>query len=338
MKGKKDKILVLVMSCNRPQYLEKEQVVRDTWGKDVLDKKYDNIDLWFFTSGEEDKVDRENHKIFTKCSDLRDRTFQKLMKTLYIVEKENLEYDWILRVNTSTYINIELVDKILQHSPSDEYMYSGTMFCQPWILNKLPFLSGEYLVLSKKYIQILKKFYETNKAYFDKLENDPRTDTKWVCDDGWITTCMSKVYKADKDFWNYSKVVHSTGICFYNKNMIPDPDGDNQDDCREIAWCPGICYKTCFEGDPDLDIDPIHQDLDISKARVIHEICERYKPVDIDEWYKWYILNVYDKWCYPYEHVVASQSQKRDMSKRITKREMFKWYQRYLSDNKKKKK
>ena len=331
MKGNKDKILVLVMSCNRPQYTEKEEDIKNTWGKDVLDGKYDNIDLWFFTSGQEDHIDKENHKIYTKCSDLRDRTFQKLMKTIYNVEKAGIEFDWILRVNTSTYINIELVDKIVQYSPNDEFIYSGTIFCQPWILNKMPFLSGEYLIIPKKHVQILKKFYETNKDYFDKLENDPRTDTKWVCDDGWITTCVSKAYKADKDFWNMSRNIHATGICFYNENVVPDPEGENIETCREIAMVPGTCYKTVFDKDPDLDKNPVHQELDKIKLYAIHEICKKYKPEDLDEWYKWYILNVYDKWCYPYDHVVKTQNQKRDMSYRITKREVVKWYNQYLT-------
>jgi hypothetical protein len=334
MRGKKDKILVLVMSCNLPQYKEKEEDIRQTWGKDILEKKYDNIDLWFFTAGEHDMIDVEKHKIYTKCSDLRDRTFQKLMKTIYNVEANRIEYDWILRVNTSTYINIELIDKILQHSPSEEWIYAGTMFCQPWILNKMPFLSGEYLIISRAHVEVLKKFYKTNKAYFDKLENDPRTNTKWVCDDGWITTCFAKAYKAESDFFELSKRVHAAGIAFWTRDILPDDQGNADPECKEIAWSPATCFKTMLEEDPDLDKNPIHQKLDHNKLYGIHRIVQRYKPEDLEEWYKWYILNVYDKWCYPYDHIVKSQKTKRAMYYRITKRQMVKWYNDYKKHKK----
>ena len=35
MNGKKEKILVLVMSCNLPQYKQKEEDIKKTWAKDI---------------------------------------------------------------------------------------------------------------------------------------------------------------------------------------------------------------------------------------------------------------------------------------------------------------
>lgn len=333
----KEKILVLVMSCNLPQYKQREEDIRNTWGKDILEKKHENIDLWFFTSGEHDMIDMYNHKLYTKCNDLRDRTFQKLMKTIYNAEANGLEYDWILRVNISTYINIELIDMIVQHSPSDEFLYAGTLFSQPWILNRLPFLSGEYLLLSKKNIEYLKKFYTVNKEYFDKLEADPRTDTKWVCDDGWITTCFDKVYKADKDVWEYGKRIHSLGLLMYNDDRLTIPD--TRDYKQKSGICmmssiPGISFKTMVDGDPDLDKDPIHESSDRDKLYKIHETVTENKVRDLTLWYKWYVLNVYDQWCYPYKHVVDTRDKKRSMSERITKRQMMKEYRDYKRSKK----
>ena len=333
MRGTKDKILVLVMSCNLPEYKQKEEDIRNTWAKGILEKKYHNIDLWFFTSGEHDMIDVSKHKIFTKCSDLRDRTFQKVMKTINIVDANGFEYDWILRVNTTTYINIELIDKIIQHAPNPEYAYSGTLFCQPWILDKLPFLSGEYVILSKKNVGLLKAFYQVNKEYFDKLEQDARTKTQWICDDGWMTTCFVKTYKAQKDSWEYTKRIHSTGLLFCNYGTIPD-------DIRErIPVIPGICFKTVHEiPGREKFLRPEEQyKLDHEQIYKIHEIVEAGKvPQEIiDEWYKWYILNVYDKWCYSNEHIIESQKVKRDFSKRITKRAMVKWYNDQKKLNKK---
>lgn len=329
MNGKKEKILVLVMSCNLPQYKQKEEDIKKTWAKDILDKKYDNIDLWFFTAGNYDMLDVEGHKIYTDCNDHRDRTFQKLMKTINNVEANNLEYDWILRVNISTYINIELIDMIVQYSPSKEFLYAGTLFSQPWILNRLPFLSGEYLLLSKDSIELMKRFYNVNKEYFDKLENDPRTDTKWVCDDGWITTCFNKVYKAEKDAWEYGKRIHSLGLLMYNDEDIHIPDTKdykNKTGICMLSSVPGINYKTMIDGDPNLDVNPIHDEVDRKKLYRIHEIVQENKVKDLSLWYKWYILNVYDQWCYPYKHIVETKDKKRSMSERISRRQMMKEY------------
>jgi len=325
MRGNKDRILILVMLCNLPQYKEREEDIRETWAKEALDGKWPNIEVWFFTSGEENRIDVDSHKIYVKAHDWRDRTFQKLMKAIFMINPES--YDWIVRVNTSTYLNVNLIDKILQHSPSEEFLYSGTMFCQPWMMDRLPFLSGEYLIFHKTQVDVLKKFYRTNQAFFDKLEDDPRNDTNGVCDDGWITKCFSLRWKAERDPWEYSKRTHALGLVYEcNEKLSDDPKID-------YAKIPGICFKTMTEEDDKVNLDknPIHDKADISKLYEIDEICKT-APVSgqiLDEWYKWYILNVYDKLCYPYDHIVESQRRKRDMSKAITKREMFQQYKDY---------
>jgi len=331
MRGNKDRILILVMLCNLPQYKEREEDIRETWAKETLEGKYSNIEVWFFTSGEENKIDVENHKIYVRANDGRDRTFQKLMKTLFLINPKS--YDWIVRVNVSTYLNVNLIDKILQHSPSEEFLYAGTLFSQPWILDKMPFLSGEYMIFHKTQVDILKKFYKANQDFFDKLEEDPRTDTNGICDDGWITKCFSMVWKAEKDIWEYSKRIHSLGLLYEcDKVLSKEPKID-------YNKIPGICFKTMTQEDDKVNLDknPIHSKEDISKLYEIDYQCKT-APISgdiLDEWYKWYVLNVYDKLCYPYDHVLESQKHKRDISKAITKREMIQWYKDYKKFKKK---
>lgn len=301
------------MLCNLPQYKEKEELIRQTWAKPVLDKEIEGVDLYFFTSGDENKIDNDNHKIYVKASDLRDRTFQKVMKTIELVNENNIEYDYIVRVNVSTYLNVRLLREVIQNSPESSYLYSGTVFMQPWICNKLPFMSGEYLVLSKANIDIALDFYHKNIDHFNKLENDPRTDTKWVCDDGWFTIAYSKFYQG-----NYLNNLHSLGLVFLNGKSS---EGLKYE--KEIRTWPAICYKTCsLNEDIDLDRYPVYDEEDKAKLLMIHEYVQKNEINDLRSWYINYIIDIYDSACYSYQSVVKTQKGKRIFEERINKHQL----------------
>ena len=42
------KILIMVMSCNSPIFINQEKLIRETWLKDVIDGKYENIDYCIY--------------------------------------------------------------------------------------------------------------------------------------------------------------------------------------------------------------------------------------------------------------------------------------------------
>ena len=48
------------MTCNDPCFIHEMNVIKDTWAKPVLDGKYDNLDIWFYTSGDKNYIDIDN--------------------------------------------------------------------------------------------------------------------------------------------------------------------------------------------------------------------------------------------------------------------------------------
>lgn len=259
------KILILVMTCHSDDNEIKEKAIKETWAKDVLAHKYPNIDLWFITSslGIIDRAnldlgisccanaffDHKNQYIYTICNDLKDCTFQKLMKSLnsiacteyqsnYKYEAIFSEYDYIVKVNTSTYINVDLLNYIIQNSINDNEIYAGSLLSQNWVEQCLPFLSGEYYIFSKFYVYELLKKYRENIEFFNYQETKTRS-TLGVCDDGWLTIFMHKILGL-----NYMHNIHSSGLIYEREDKLKYQSLYN----NYIGIdCKGISNKLCID-------------------------------------------------------------------------------------------
>ena len=96
------KVLFLVQSCNQERYIKEEQIIRETWGKYIRK----NCDLYFYR-GWADITIVDGDVILIKCDDSLNGTF---LKTLYAFQIfSEYDYDFIVRSNTSTYINVDLL-------------------------------------------------------------------------------------------------------------------------------------------------------------------------------------------------------------------------------------
>lgn len=294
--GKK-KILILVMTCNLPQYRRKERSIRETWAKPVLEGKYPNVDLWFFTSAAKDAcVDTEKHRIFIDADDRRDRTFQKLCKTLlYIDSHKDIfgEYDYIVRVNISSVLNTErllqLVDSLNGNEP---LVWSSTSFTQPWVARHAPFFSGECFMLPRFAVNIVKAAYARLRTELDKLEADKTPGTSYVTDDGWLTTVF-------ESFWKKAYPTHlrTWGIVYepfptlrqterYADHIVITHKTDYLTDD------PGTSKNTA-----DLDRHPKYEDVDEKKREDIWRVLESADLSDSEEWLKRFNSAILDKEC-----------------------------------------
>ena len=61
MDNKQKKITILIMSCENEFFIHEEQLVRQTWLKDVIDGKYPNIDYLFYRGGSDKTYLDENN-------------------------------------------------------------------------------------------------------------------------------------------------------------------------------------------------------------------------------------------------------------------------------------
>lgn len=111
-----NKILILVMSCEDNFFKQQEEDVKNTWLKPVIDGKYDNIDYCFYSGKviEKHKYNKENHQLTLRCEDDLNNTFKKTYYALKCCKKIFKDYDYIFRTNTSTYVNVELLNLFIE--------------------------------------------------------------------------------------------------------------------------------------------------------------------------------------------------------------------------------
>lgn len=108
---KKDKkILILSMSCNHPYFKSLVGVVKDTWAKSIINKEYENVEWFAYTSCDKKhpvpEIDYKDHIIYVDSSDDLFSTYDKTQKA-YNMIKEHIDFDYVVRTNTSVFLNID---------------------------------------------------------------------------------------------------------------------------------------------------------------------------------------------------------------------------------------
>lgn len=110
------------MSCNHPFFEKQFNFAKDTWLKEVWN--FDNIDYCLYSSSETEKfyINKKKHIIKVPCDDSIFGTYDKTIKTLTLIEQENIyDYDYIFRTNGSTYINISLLNEFIQNLKDEDW-------------------------------------------------------------------------------------------------------------------------------------------------------------------------------------------------------------------------
>jgi hypothetical protein len=156
------KILITVMSCDKEFFSNQEELIKQTWAKDIIDGKYPNIDIVFYIGCpviNETYFDNDLKTIVLKCEDGLDNTFKKTIRAFEYIDN-NYEYDYIFRTNTSTYINVQLLNEFIQSITDDNILYGSEIYSLSESTCPYPlclFARGNSIVLSKKHIDILLK-------------------------------------------------------------------------------------------------------------------------------------------------------------------------------------
>ena len=118
----KDRILILIMSCREKFFQNEVRRILDTWGS----KHSENIDIMYYDGGwQEDGIDG-NH-IKSSSADTLDYTYLKTYDALAQVMQLN-KYKWIFRVNTSTYVNIPLLEKFVECVANEDILYASELY------------------------------------------------------------------------------------------------------------------------------------------------------------------------------------------------------------------
>ena len=183
---KKKKILILSMLSNQAKYIMQSNIVKNTWGKEILIGKYDNMQLFFFMASENgtEYIDYESNIIYVNADDGFWHTGEKQCRA-FKVAINVFDFDYVIVTNTATVLNLKLIDKFVNSDVIDENLYYGGNFILQ--LKKYPFFRGDFILLSRKSVlNIINKSKDVdfvdcfaNDLYiFDALiRNDLTTDT-----------------------------------------------------------------------------------------------------------------------------------------------------------------
>lgn len=121
------KLVILAMSCNLPFFVKEEELVKETWGKDIVENKYEDVSLYFLKSDENERI--EGNYIYVNSGDDILHTMQKTMKGIHMLLDNGIEFDFLIRTNLSTYINIDVIRQFIYGDMLPNYQdWSGTLF------------------------------------------------------------------------------------------------------------------------------------------------------------------------------------------------------------------
>lgn len=243
------KLIILAMSCDLPFFVDEEQVVLETWAKDIIDGKYHDISFYFIRTSENERI--EGNYIYVNTPDTFFGTFEKNVRAFEMLNEHNIDYDFILRTNLSTYINIPAVLNILNSYIIPQCLvknfFGGELLTTVTGGRELYFFRGNFMLFNK--LQI--KFILKNKNIKHTIETD----------DAIIGTIFSGyfVYQPLKFGLLYSYSGYSSSVI-----------GFDDIDTSYVY----ISYRYCYDKNNDAPIDKNYNfEYDIRKKE--YEICRK---------------------------------------------------------------
>jgi len=108
------KILISVLSLEQEPYISLEKTIRDTWAN----KSYPNVDIIYYYGGS-DEIKMIGDKFY---SNTPEGLYNIGYKTLNMFDYtlNNMEFDYIFRTNSSSYVNIEKLLDFIKDKPKEK--------------------------------------------------------------------------------------------------------------------------------------------------------------------------------------------------------------------------
>lgn len=198
------KCIILCMSCNLDYYQRYESMVRDTWGRPVLEGWHDNIDLWFCTSGDFNGIDTDKHIIYVNTKDNLFNTFNKCIKTFEIIDKY-FDYDFILKTNCTTVVNIQLLTQLIDTLDPTKTYINSFVDCN----DNMDTFSGFFIMFPRFMIKwFIQSQYENVLTINDEVYINYSPDRIFQGCDDQIMTYLFKMY------YNNRNIDFMDNICF----------------------------------------------------------------------------------------------------------------------------
>ncbi len=155
------KILILMMSCHTDLYENQAKYMYEALLSSISKLKLEDIITLKVYYGNSQNVYEDNNIIYLKSGDNFSNTYYKTLEAFEYVSN-NYEYDFLLRINCSTYINIQLLYNICKYlkennitdvSYTHELLYLPNSVFAPNIYNF--HLIGKMMLFSKETINLI---------------------------------------------------------------------------------------------------------------------------------------------------------------------------------------
>ena len=165
----KNKIQLLLMSCNQPLYLSEEQACRDTFIKDAEGA---GIPYWFYRGGSEANSIDSEHVMHLSCPDGLAATSVKTVLAM-AASLGNGDWDYLVKTNVSTWLNIgNIVDAVDKWPGRNDTNIYGARYIANKSSKNVPFPRGNFVIYSRAMVEGIVKW----SRYLLSAPDYPKTD------------------------------------------------------------------------------------------------------------------------------------------------------------------
>ena len=156
MHNRKPKIIILVMGCDDGFFNSQfNNSVMKTYASSLPD----NIEtLYYYGNPWEPTRLIDGHHLRLNCPDGLESTFRKTILALHWCIKNKPDFDFIIRANTSTYLNIPLLSYFIENYAQPDVLYGSDLYSLTEGYAPSPldiFARGNCMVMSRKTVGIL---------------------------------------------------------------------------------------------------------------------------------------------------------------------------------------
>lgn len=144
----KNKILVLILGCNKEPYISMQKAQLDTW---ISLKQKEDIEVFHYI-GDSSNIYNDDKNIYLNTSDIIQNVALKTLLAFKYVVDNNFNFTHIYRTNSSSYLNLELLNKYIKDAPNTNFLAGPSGYDHNF---KVKFVSGSGFVISKDLVQLL---------------------------------------------------------------------------------------------------------------------------------------------------------------------------------------
>lgn len=160
------RVVILSMFCNKDLYVKEKIAVEQTWGQDAVKAGFKHI---FYT--ETDKNTRlSGNVLYISCPGSRVKTYKKTSNALKYIE-DNFDYDYIIKTNVSTYVNIQILIQALEYlmkNNNNDDIYGSRIILD----GKNLYIRGDFTIINRQTCRDMLKVYMQTKKRFPNGPDD----------------------------------------------------------------------------------------------------------------------------------------------------------------------